>query len=109
MYGRGAFDASAAQKTTDFLRWHGLGLPFMVSSIILANGLLGHGKIKLLIGIGIIKVLVKITTVKMLVPSMGTQGLALSFVIVECVTMALMTIWFVKLLKTTKGTSDGSR
>lgn len=91
VYARGAFSQQSVTITADFLRWHGLGLPFMVTGIIVANGLMGYGKLRWLIGVGLAKVISKVAAIKLLVPVWGVSGLAISFVVVEAIA-ALLTL-----------------
>ena len=99
VYGRGAFDQNAVQRTTQFLKWHSLGLPFMVSAIILGNALLGYRRIGLLVAVGVFRVAVKLVAVAMLVPNYGIRGLAVSFVIVELATTLLLVVMVANLVR----------
>lgn len=99
VYGRGAFDQTAVERTTQFLKWHSLGLPFMVSSIILGNALLGYRRIGWLVGVGAFRVVVKLLAVWALVTDYGVAGLAISFVIVEFATTLLLVMLVTKLVR----------
>jgi putative peptidoglycan lipid II flippase len=90
VYARGAFDEVAAGMTSEFLRWHSIGLPFMVATIILAQATLAFRAYGLVLAVGLARILAKWLAVVWLVPSHGLGGLAASFIVPEVVSAVVL-------------------
>lgn len=92
VYGHGAFGASSIRTTAVFVRWHGLGLPFMVATIILAQAALAFRQYRLVMSIAAVRIAAKAAAVALMVPAMGLSGLAASFILPEAVSAAILVV-----------------
>jgi putative peptidoglycan lipid II flippase len=95
IYERGAFGDSAVQSTAAILAWHGLGLGFMVATMLLLQANLAYGVFKLLVVVGIVRIVAKFLAVRELVPSYGVDGLGASFLAPEAVSTILLFLMLV--------------
>jgi peptidoglycan biosynthesis protein MviN/MurJ (putative lipid II flippase) len=90
VYVRGSFGQQAAAQTAEFLRWHGIALPFMVATIILGQAVLAFRAYVLVLAIAVARIFTKWLSVQWLVPQYGLTGLAASFIVPETVSAVLL-------------------
>lgn len=92
VYVRGAFGIAATQSTATLLAWHGLGLGFMVSAMVLTQACMAYGVFAILLAIAAARILAKTISIMWLVPRYGLDGLGASFLVPEFVSTLLLIV-----------------
>ncbi|MEM7432705.1 MAG: lipid II flippase MurJ [Pseudomonadota bacterium] len=90
VYARGEFDAAATAMTSTLLKWHSLGLGFMVLTMILLQACLAFSIYKILIAVALARIAAKALAVWWLVPTYGMDGLGISFIVPEALSAVLL-------------------
>lgn len=94
LYGRGAFQAAAGAATTEVLKPQALGLAPMVAAMVLAQGLLGLGALRLLLLLSAARILIRWSLLESMMPHAGLSGLGDAYFWTECGGLALAAILF---------------
>ncbi len=81
----GSFTLRGAHLTSALLRWHALGIPFMILGSMATQVLIVFGIHARLVLVGVVKLLLKVIFLTFLIPSYGMVSLGISFLLVEAV------------------------
>ena len=94
-YHRGAFDALAAQRTTETLAMYALAIPFSSTYYFLLRGLLAYMRIRELIAINAAMLVLNLCLDLLFLPHLAHAGIALSSVCVQA-TYVLLAVLVLK-------------